>query len=96
MVDICFRSLRDSGFGLEAKCKTRSSIHDVSHAIYAIMADIFVSKDARMLEKTKATFSFLKSECVVYSPSEFVAYIEGLLENKSQQVDASDRGKPSA
>jgi len=95
MVDICFRSLRDSGFGLEAKRKTRSSIHDVSHAIYAIMADLFVSNDARMLEKAKATFSFLKSECVVYSPSEFVAYIEDLLDKKTQQVDASDKDKPS-
>lgn len=81
MIDICFRSLHDAGFGLETKRKTRSAIHDVSHAIYATMADIFVSRDERMLSKIKAVFSFLKVECVAYSPDEFLAYIDGLLSN---------------
>ena len=81
MIDICFRSLHDAGFGLETKRKTRSVIHDVSHTIYATMADIFVSRDERMISKVKAIFNFLKVECVAYSPDEFFVYIDTLQSN---------------
>ena len=73
MVDICFRSLHDAGYGLETEQKTRSAIHDVSHAIYAIMADAFVTRDKRMLGKIRATYKFLDAECVVYSVEDFTS-----------------------
>ncbi len=73
MIDICFRSLHDAGFGLETRRKTRSAIHDVSHAIYATMASIFVTRDVRMLGKIKATYKFLDAECAVYSVDEFIS-----------------------
>jgi hypothetical protein len=67
--------LHDAGFGLEKKSKTRSSIHDVTHAIYGTMADIFVSADARMLAKLKASYKMLKADCIPMNPEEFVAYV---------------------
>jgi len=81
MIDICFRSLHDAGYGLESKRKTRSVIHDVSHAIYAIMADAFVTRDQRMLGKIRATYRFLKSESVVYSVDDFISVVEQMQNN---------------
>ena len=75
IIDICFRSLHDAGFGLEKKSKTRSSIRDVTHAIYGTMADIFVSGDTRMLAKLKASYKLLKADCIPMNPEEFVAYV---------------------
>jgi hypothetical protein len=75
IIDICFRSLHDAGFGLEKKSKTRSSMHDVSHAIYGTTADIFVSADTRMLAKVKASYKMLKADCIPMNPKEFVAHI---------------------
>lgn len=82
MIDICFRSLHDAGYGLESKRQTRSAIHDVSHAIYAIMADIFVTRDQRMIDKVRATYRFLNAECVVYSVDEFITFAEQLRINE--------------
>lgn len=81
MIDICFRSLHDAGYGLEKKAKTRSAIHDVSHAIYATMADIFVSGDSRMLDKTTAVYRFLETDCEVLSKEDFISYVDSLQNN---------------
>jgi hypothetical protein len=75
LVDMCFRSLADAGYGLESKKKFRSAIHDVTHSIYALAADIFVSGDQRMLGKAKATYKFLEAECRVMSPEELVVFV---------------------
>lgn len=73
LVDICFRSLRDAGFGREQQSKTRSSIHDTTHAGYGIMADIFVTGDDRLLAMAKASFMVLMADCLPVSPEEFIA-----------------------
>jgi hypothetical protein len=75
VVDICFRSLAEAGYGREPKSKTRSAIHDVTHSIYGLGADIFVSKDRKMLAKAKASYRILKAESVPMSPSEFTAHL---------------------
>lgn len=76
LIDICFRSIHHAGIGLENKSKTRSGIHDVTHAIYAVPADIFVSGDARMLGKVKASYRVLQTQCIPLSVDEFLTYIK--------------------
>lgn len=73
IIDICFRSIHYAGIGLERKGKTRSAIHDVTHAIYGVFADIFISRDIRLLKKVKAAYKMLRAECIPMSPEEFIA-----------------------
>jgi hypothetical protein len=73
IVEICFRSMRDAGFGREGESELRSSIHDTTHAIYGVMADVFVSRDNRLLAMVRACYRMLQADCVPMSSDEFVA-----------------------
>ncbi len=75
MIHLCFQCLSEFGYGLESKNKTRSAIHDVTHSIYGLNADVFVSKDRRLLGKAKATYQFLSAPSTVLSTEEFVAHV---------------------
>lgn len=52
------------------------------------MADIFVTRDQRMLGKIRVAFRFLKADCVVCSVDEFTAFVEGRGNNEAQSGGA--------
>jgi hypothetical protein len=53
--------------------KYRSRMHDVTHAIYAGAADVFVTGDKRYRQRVKAAYNFLRIPTKVLSTEEFLA-----------------------
>jgi len=52
--------------------KSRSRMHDCSHAIYASSADIFVTNDNRFLNKVKAVYHYFSINTEILSLNKFI------------------------
>lgn len=72
-IDSLFNALSAAGFSREKKKKTRSAIHDVTHAIHGVLADFFVTDDARFRTKLKAVYDYFEAKTEVLSKSEFLS-----------------------
>lgn len=73
-IDILFRSLQDAGYGLESERKTRSAMHDETHAIYATRANHFVTRDRKLLSKVRAVYGYLEAECTPMSVEQLIEH----------------------
>ncbi|MCA5932587.1 hypothetical protein LET06_16730 [Pectobacterium versatile] len=71
-VNIVANWLEKIGYYRESIEKSRSRLHDVSHMIHASYCDIFVTNDNKLLNKTKAVYSFLTIKTRVLSMKEFI------------------------
>lgn len=63
------------GYHREAKDKSRSRLHDVSHIIYAAYCDTFVTADRRLAKKAQAIYSVLGVSTLVVLAKEFEAQV---------------------
>ena len=72
--EILFQLLNANGYRKEKKDKSVSSIHDVSHAIYGLYCDIFVTCDENFYKKLKAVHYYLGIEREVYFCDQKKAY----------------------
>jgi len=71
-VNLSANLIEKIGYYREKKEKHRSRLHDVSHMIYAAYSTTFVSSDQKLLNKTKAIYSFLGVPTNVLSLEEFI------------------------
>ena len=70
VISSMFYCLSEVGYSREPKKKTRSAIHDVTHAIYGVMSDVFVSNDKKFTEKLRVVYSFLEAETEILTSDE--------------------------
>jgi hypothetical protein len=71
---ILFDLLNRFGFKAELSGKrVENRIHDVSHAIYASYADLFVTNDDKLRDSAKAVFNLCQFDVVVLDRAEFIA-----------------------
>jgi hypothetical protein len=75
-IDSLFNALSAAGFSREKEKKTRSAIHDVTHAIHGVLADFFVTDDARFRTKLNAVYDYLEAKTEVLSKSDFLSRTE--------------------
>lgn len=71
-LELSFNFLEEIRFKPEKVSKSRSRIHDVTHAIYATSADYLVSNDDRFISKVKAVYSYFGIKTKVISLHEFM------------------------
>jgi hypothetical protein len=71
-IDSLFNALSAAGYCREKRKKTRSAIHDVTHAIYGVLADVFVTDDGRFRSKLQAVYHYLQAKTEVLSKEEFI------------------------
>jgi hypothetical protein len=67
--------LEEIGYWADPFKKYRSQMHDVSHAIYASMADVLVTDDERFRQRVEAAYDFLEVPTAVVSPQDFLEWI---------------------
>lgn len=72
VLELVFNYLEYIRYKPEKVKKSRSRMHDCTHAIYASNANAFVSDDAKFLSKVKAVYNYLSIETEVLSTSEFL------------------------
>lgn len=72
LISALFNVLESIGYKGEKIKKTVSRLHDVSHAIYATKADIFVTCDARFAAKCQAVYEYAGVPTRVMSYEEFL------------------------
>lgn len=72
ILELAFNYLELIRYKPESIKKSRSRIHDCSHAIYASSADIFVTNDKRFLDKIKAVYNYFSINTKILSLDEFV------------------------
>lgn len=72
LISTLFNVLESIGYRGEKMKKTVSRLHDVSHAIYASKADIFVTADARFAAKCEAVYDYAGVPTKVISYEEFL------------------------
>lgn len=72
IINFLIKSLHSAGYHSEHKNKSRSFMHDISHAIYASKADFLVNDDNASRQKVKAVYAFLNIPCIVLSKQEFI------------------------
>lgn len=77
VVNLVLSLLEEVGYRADKFEKYRSRMHDVTHAIYAAAADIFVSGDERYRKRVRATYHFLGFKTRVLSIEEFIALNAG-------------------
>jgi hypothetical protein len=73
VVNLVLAYLEEIGYRADDFDKYRSRMHDVSHAIYACAASVFVTGDKRYRQRVKATYHFLQIPTRVLSSDEFLA-----------------------
>jgi hypothetical protein len=66
-----FKILEQIGYKSEGKNKSRSAMHDMTHAIYATKADYFVTRDKKFGQKTKAIYHHLGIKTEVLTIDDF-------------------------
>lgn len=71
-LELSFDFLEEIRFKPEKVSKSRSRMHDVTHAIYATSADYLISNDDRFIAKTKAVYNYFKIKTKVISLDEFI------------------------
>ena len=64
--------LEKIGYQSEGRNKSRSMMHDNTHAIYATKADYFIINDNRYRKKVKAIYDFLEIPTIVLNIEEFL------------------------
>ncbi|WP_419782142.1 hypothetical protein [Malaciobacter marinus] len=64
--------LEKAGYQSEGRNKSRSMMHDNTHAIYATKTNFFIINDNRYRKKAKALYSFLEIPTKVLSIQEFI------------------------
>lgn len=80
-IEVLFRVLNYCGYYADKKPETAiSGIHDVSHAIYATKADVFVTTDNRFAQRCMAVYSFLgiKTKVIACKEEEILNTIKNL------------------
>jgi hypothetical protein len=70
--EILMNYLEEVRFRPEEVKKSRSRMHDVTHAIYATKADIFVTGDDRFYHKIKVAYHYLNVPTKILSLEEFI------------------------
>jgi hypothetical protein len=70
-LEMAFDFLEEIRYRPEKVSKSRSRMHDVTHAIYAASTDYLVSGDDRFLSKTKVIYSYFGIKTKVLSLEEF-------------------------
>ena len=78
LVNLLFNTLERIGYKPEKSGtnKSRSRMHDVSHAIYATKADYFIVDDKKFREKCKAVYHALGVPTKVYSYNDWIASLQ--------------------
>lgn len=71
-IEITFCYLESIRYRPEAVKKSRSRMHDVSHAIYGSIADILVTDDDRFSKKLQAVYKYWGIETEILSTDDFV------------------------
>ncbi|MED5597205.1 hypothetical protein [Janthinobacterium sp. P210006] len=71
-LEMAFNFLEEIRYKPEKVSKSRSRMHDVTHAIYAASTDYLVSGDDRFLSKTKVVYKYFGIETNVISLDEFL------------------------
>jgi hypothetical protein len=72
-LEMAFDFLEEIRYKPEKVSKSRSRVHDVTHAIYAASADYLVSHDDRFLSKVKVVYSYFGIKTKVLRLEDFVA-----------------------
>ena len=62
------------GYKAEGRNKSRSRMHDNTHAIYATKADYFIIGDKKYRQKVKAVYEHLQVSTMILSVTEFIEY----------------------
>lgn len=75
-IEITFCYLESIRYRPESIKKSRSRMHDVSHAIYASIADIIVTDDKKFSKKIKAVYKYWGIKTEVYSTSCLISKVE--------------------
>ena len=70
--------LEEIGYRADSFRKWRSQMHDVSHAIYGSLAEVFVTADERYRIKLQAAYRFLDIPTRILSPIEFDTWVTRL------------------
>ena len=70
--EILMNYLEEVRFRPEEVKKSRSRMHDVTHAIYATKAEIFVTGDDRFYHKIKVAYHYLNVLTKILSLEEFI------------------------
>lgn len=73
VVNLVLAYLEEIGYRADKFGKYRSRMHDVTHAIYAAAADVFVCGDERYRKRVKAAYHFLGIKTNVLSIEEFMS-----------------------
>jgi predicted nucleic acid-binding protein len=73
VVNAVMKYLDEIGYRADRFEKYRSGMHDITHAIYAAAADIFVTGDKRYRDRVVATYQFLGISTEVIGIDEFMA-----------------------
>lgn len=72
VVNILLKVLEQACYYADSFDKHRSHLHDVSHAIYAAEADIFVTGDERYAKRVRAVYHFLGLKTRVVQTGDFI------------------------
>lgn len=72
VVNILLKVLERAGYYADPFDKLRSHLHDVSHAIYAAAADVFVTGDERYAKRVRAVYHFLGLKTRVVLTGDFI------------------------
>ncbi|KJZ12299.1 hypothetical protein TW85_16030 [Marinomonas sp. S3726] len=75
-IEITFCYLESIRYRPEAVKKSRSRMHDVSHAIYASISDILVTDDDRFSMKLQAVYKYWGIETEVLSTDSFISKVK--------------------
>ncbi|RON91648.1 hypothetical protein [Pseudomonas fluorescens] len=70
--EILMNYLEEIRFRPEDINKSRSRMHDVTHAIYATKADYFITGDVRFYHKVRAIYDYLRVPTTVLTLNEFL------------------------
>lgn len=70
--EILMNYLEEVRFRPEDVKKSRSRMHDISHAIYATKADVFISGDKRFCHKLRVAYHYLNVPTKVLSLDDFI------------------------
>lgn len=76
-INILANWLEKIGFYRENVKASRSRLHDVSHMIYGSYSDFFVTNDNKLLNKTRAVYSFLTIKTKILTMAEFIKEYSG-------------------
>lgn len=86
VIDVLFKILELAGYFPDPFNKSRSHLHDVSHAIYACDCDVFVTGDERYAKRTRAVYHFLGMRTRVVFVDDFCGLCYESLKDRERAV----------